>query len=376
MDALILSCSTGGGHNAAGIAVKQELEVRGHHVVMMDPYELVSHGLAVKVANTYVKMAQRMPGVFGLVYSLGALVRHVPGKSPVYYANIAVAKKLKAYLAKHPVNVIIMPHLFPAELITYLKRSGEKLPLTVFIATDYVCIPFTEETDCDYYIVPGEAQIKSFVKRGIERNRILPFGIPVNAFFDERKDRNRERERLGLDQDTYYALLTGGSIGAGNIEQTIRFLLKWMDNKTDNGKLVVVCGNNDKLYKKLQQRYGEKLVLLHKTDQMASYMRACDVFISKPGGLSSTEAAVAGIPYIQIAPIPGCETKNMNYFAKNGMSIAVRHPQMKLAKALDQLNCKENADKMRAKQKTGIPAEARKHICDWLEMVLQGGCNV
>ena len=81
-------------------------------------------------------------------------MRKVPGKSPVYYANIAVAKKLSIYLREHPVDVILMPHLYPAELITYLKKRGEKLPLSVFIGTDYVCIPFTEETDCDYYVVP------------------------------------------------------------------------------------------------------------------------------------------------------------------------------------------------------------------------------
>ena len=49
MDALILSCSTGGGHNAAGFAIKEELEYRGHRVTMMDPYELVSHKLATEV---------------------------------------------------------------------------------------------------------------------------------------------------------------------------------------------------------------------------------------------------------------------------------------------------------------------------------------
>ena len=376
MDALILSCSTGGGHNAAGIAVKQELEARGHHVVMMDPYELVSHRLAVRVANTYVKMAQRLPGMFGFVYSLGAIVRRLPGKSPVYYANIAVAKKLKEYLAKNPKDVILMPHLFPAELITYLKRAGEKLPLTVFIATDYVCIPFTEETDCDYYVVPGEPQVKSFTKRGIPGERILPWGIPVNASFDHVTAKDQERIRLGLDPDRYYVLLTGGSIGAGNIEQTIKFLLEWLEENTDHGRLIVVCGNNDRLYRRLRHRYGEELLLLHKTDRMASYMRACDVFISKPGGLSSTEAAVCGIPYIQIAPIPGCEIKNMKYFQKNGMSIAVRHPRMKLAKALNQLNCKRNAELMKEKQKKGIPSDARKHICDWLETILQGGSDV
>ena len=76
MDALILSCSTGGGHNAAGTAIKEELEVRGHHVTMMDPYELVSHKLAEEVGNIYVKMVQHSPKLFGFVYSLGGIVRN------------------------------------------------------------------------------------------------------------------------------------------------------------------------------------------------------------------------------------------------------------------------------------------------------------
>ena len=111
MDALILSCSTGGGHNAAGTAIKEELEVRGHHVTMMDPYELVSHKLAEEVGNIYVKMVQHSPKLFGFVYSLGGIVRNIPGKSPVYYANIRVAKKLRQYLQKSPADVILMPHL-------------------------------------------------------------------------------------------------------------------------------------------------------------------------------------------------------------------------------------------------------------------------
>ena len=98
MEALILSCSTGGGHNAAAAAVKGELEKRGHHVTMMDPYELVSRKLAEEIGALYVRMVQRMPRMFGVVYSLGSVVRRVPGKSPVYYANIRVAKRLRVYL--------------------------------------------------------------------------------------------------------------------------------------------------------------------------------------------------------------------------------------------------------------------------------------
>ena len=78
-------------------------------------------------------------------------------KSPVYYINGRMAKYLDGYLREHPVDVLIMPHLYPAETITYMKRKGMKLPLTVAVMTDYTCIPFWEETDCDYYVLPHEA---------------------------------------------------------------------------------------------------------------------------------------------------------------------------------------------------------------------------
>ena len=61
MDALILSCSTGGGHNAAAAAIKEALTLRGHHAVMLDPYELAGKNLDRKVGNTYIKIAQRTP---------------------------------------------------------------------------------------------------------------------------------------------------------------------------------------------------------------------------------------------------------------------------------------------------------------------------
>ncbi len=74
MEALILSCSTGGGHNAAGKAVAQALESRGHHVTIMDPYQLASDGLALTVGNMYIKLVQKAPRLFGFVYFLGSMV--------------------------------------------------------------------------------------------------------------------------------------------------------------------------------------------------------------------------------------------------------------------------------------------------------------
>lgn len=367
MDALILSCSTGGGHNAAGAALKEELEIRGHHVTMMDPYELVSHKLAEEVGNVYVKMVQRSPKLFGVIYSLGGIVRKIPGKSPVYFANTKVARKLYQYLKNHPVDVILMPHLFPAEIVTYLKKKGVALPVSVFIATDYVCIPFTEETNCDYYVVPGQEQVSDFVRRGIPKEKLRPYGIPVSRSFDEPIDSKQAREILGLDLNEKYILLTGGSIGAGDISKTIRILLDKRHKKTIDMKLIVVCGNNEKLYQNLRKKYGDRLILMRRTNRMELYMRACNIFISKPGGLSSTEAATAQIPYIHLSPIPGCESKNVKYFAKTGMSIALRHPRLELKKALEKLSNPECVERMKLAQRNNIPLNARTQICDWLE---------
>lgn len=367
MDALILSCSTGGGHNAAGFALKEELIARGHHVDMMDPYALISRKFANQVGNVYVKMVQHSPKLFGAAYSIAGLVRRIPGQSPVYFANIQVAKKLEAYLAEHHYDVILMPHLFPAELITYLKRHEAALPLTVFIATDYACIPFTEETDCDYYIVPGEKQVSDFSRRKIPKEKLLPYGIPTGRAFDEAIGREQARERLGLSQQKTLILLTGGSIGAGSISKAVRILLKTFRRKDIDGRIIVVCGSNERLYRRLAFFYRNRLTLIHKTSQMALYMKACDIFISKPGGLSSTEAAVTQVPYIQISPIPGCESRNMRYFSRSGMSIGVKHMKLQLSGAVSSLLRQERVEKMRAAQAAGIPADSRIRICDWLE---------
>ena len=113
MDALILSCSTGGGHNAAGRAAMEALEARGHHARLLDPYELVSPGLGKKVGDTYVGMVQRAPRMFGCVYSLGELYRKLPIHSPVYWVNENMGGVLETYLRENPCDVILMPHVFP-----------------------------------------------------------------------------------------------------------------------------------------------------------------------------------------------------------------------------------------------------------------------
>lgn len=364
MDALILSCGTGGGHNSACAAIGQALLTRGHRVKTLNPYLLRGEKTADTVNNAYIRLAQKAPSAFGMVYRLGNAYRRLPFASPVYHVNRRMVPYMEEFLRDNPCDAIVMTHLFPAEIITNMKRLGMPVPKTYFIATDYTCIPFTEETDCDYYVIPARELTQEFVSRGIPEERIVPLGIPVQRQFCEETDRREARKRLGLEPEKRYILVAGGSIGAGQIQQIVPLLL---EHYGDTVRLIVVCGNNRALYQSLEQAYADRCTCLGYTTQMADYMHACDLFVSKPGGLSSTEAAVAGAALIHITPIPGCETSNMDFFARNGMCLPVTDPKKQLVEACDRLLDETEREKMQECQRRTIPADAAASICGLVE---------
>ena len=94
MKVLILSCKTGGGHDAAGMALKEELESRGHEGVLFDYLVLAGQKVSETVGDVYVNTVKKTPHVFGAVYSLGMAVSRLTRKSPVYYVNSKMAKYL------------------------------------------------------------------------------------------------------------------------------------------------------------------------------------------------------------------------------------------------------------------------------------------
>ena len=156
MKILILSCDTGEGHNAAGKAVKEAAELRGHNVDMIDMFLLSGKKASHAVGGAYVNIVKHTPRLFGFIYKVGMLITSDHRKSPVYYANALMAKKLSAYIAKHGYDAVVTPHLYPAETLTYLKKKGLLQIPAIAVETDYTCIPFWEETELDYYVTPHE----------------------------------------------------------------------------------------------------------------------------------------------------------------------------------------------------------------------------
>lgn len=371
METLILSCGTGGGHNSAARAILEEVQRRGDKAVLLNPYTLYSIKLAQTIDTSYISMVQKRPRLFGAMYRAGQLYRSLPVRSPVYHVNRWMVPIMEEYLRQNHFDIVITTHLYPAEIMTNLQDRGAAVPKTIFVSTDYVCIPFTEETECDAYVIPAKDLAPDYVRRGIPAEKLYPLGIPTKAAFAGGETKAEARRRLHLDPDKRYALVAGGSMGGGTIRQTIRALMENLSGSPDT-VLILVCGNNRNLYEELAPQARDNILVVGHTDDMAGYLRASDLFVTKPGGLSSTEAAVCGIPILHTAGIPGCETYNADYFSAHGMSVACQDPQEAAARAAALLADPEQCAEMVRRQHERFDGGAAGRICDFARQMVTG----
>ncbi len=366
MKALILSCNTGQGHNTAGKAVQEELLRRGIDCKMLDTLRFGRPKTSRRASRVYVKTTTSFPAAFGAAYKAAGTISSSKRKSPIYLANTFYAGKLYSYIEKEGYDCIVMPHLFPAEAITYIKKHYPLKAACFFVATDYTCIPFMEETCLDRYFIPSEELICEYIDRGMSAEKLVVTGIPVSKRFWSRQDKGDIRCGLGIGTDGPIVLIMTGSMGFGNISGMIRMIGIGLP---EDGKVIVLGGNNEKLKEKLRKEYrgDPRVLVLDFTTQADLYMDICDVLVTKPGGLTSTEAAAKGIPMVHSAPIPGCETRNTAFFAGHGMSVFGRNEKEVGQRVLELLKNKAEQKRMVEAQKHFVHAEAAVSICDYME---------
>ena len=331
MKVLILSCNTGGGHNAAASALKESLNFYHHEAEVLDLMSLGRKHTSALVGGAYVKLVSVFPAGFGALYQLGELVRKFPWKSPVYYANARLGNALADYIVQNHFDAVVTTHLYPAETLTWMKQKGRLTIPCVAVATDYACIPFWEETNCDYYVVPHKDLIPEFASCGIPEEKLLPLGIPVRPAFARPASKEDVRRHLGLPENAPLFLVMSGSMGFGKVHLLAHELVSRLEN---GEQAVIICGNNKKRMRSLRLQFHKNpnVHIIGFTRHVAEYMTAADVLFTKPGGLSSTEAAVRRVPLVHTDPIPGCETKNRAFFVSRGMSVTGAH-QKELAEA-------------------------------------------
>jgi processive 1,2-diacylglycerol beta-glucosyltransferase len=159
----------------------------------------------------------------------------------------------------------------------------------------------------DLYLVPSTEVRRKMVRLGVTEDRIRVTGIPVDLRFAARGDRRAERSALGLAPHRPTVLVMGGNYGLGPLEDAVHALRRLPLGL----QLVVVCGNNRALLRKMNRHFGEDrhVRVLGLTRSVHRLMDAADLLISKPGGLTTSEALAKGLPMVMIEPIPDVDAE-------------------------------------------------------------------
>ncbi len=355
---LLLSCATGEGHNRAARAIAEEALAQGKSCDIADPLAFRSDRVKNAASSIYNGIIKSRPKLFGAIYKVGAIYSSTGLRSPVYYANASYTGSLSGYIDENKIETVICTHLFGMEAMTALSRKNIPAPPSFGVLTDYTCIPFTEETGLNHYFIGHEDMREELVAKGIPSDKITASGIPVSPAFSESVTKEEARERLGIAREGRVVLVMSGGVGCET-------MLPLCDAFAARGGVAVyfLTGHNDELRARVEGYPAEAgLHAVPFTDEVPLYMRAADGVITKSGGLSSTEAAVSGVPLVHLMTIPGCETKNAEFFASRGMSRIARTAEEAARAVLSLLDDPAAARAMVEAQSRHIPKTATKTI--------------
>ena len=319
MKVLVLTCSTGEGHNSAAFAVLESLRDMGALCEVMDAFNLGSSKSSAILTSSFTSIVTRAPTVFGLAYKAGEFYSSTGLPSPIYHANTLYAKNMYEYITENEFDTVVCTHLFPMEALTYIKRKYELNAKCYAVLTDYTCIPFLKDTEMDAYFLPHQALVTECVECGLDKSKLYVTGMPVAKRFHKRMTREEARNYLVIPTERKMYLIMTGGLGCGNVIDLCKEIL---ESTGDDASIYVLAGRNNDLHEDIQNQFfgDERIQTVTFTQRVNIYMKAADVLISKPGGISSTEAAVANVPLIHAMAIPGCESKNAAFFSSMGMS--------------------------------------------------------
>ena len=315
---IILTASTGGGHNKVAQTIKEDLLALGHEVEVVDFLKSQNKIYELIVSHGYELLASKFPTLYGELYKVSNS-DHLNQK-----AIGAIRRSEKAYTKKvieeFKPDIIVTTHPFAAAAIGGLKVNGKISQVVIAIVTDFIAHTAYLSDGIDHYIVGSSFTKKQLERGGIISSRIHAFGIPVSReFYKNETQKNRE----------FTVLVMGGSMGLSQMKEVVEELVK----EISSFKLIIVTGNNRELYDDLKEDYqlqieSGQISLYGFTKEVDKLMDQSHIIVSKPGGLTVSESIVKEKPLIVPFYIPGQEYENLVFLSLHGAAIGVDKPDM------------------------------------------------
>ncbi|MBF0570189.1 MAG: hypothetical protein HQL18_05405 [Candidatus Omnitrophica bacterium] len=313
---LLLHATAGAGHRKAAEAVLNGLKARGYeNVQCVDALEHTNPFFRIAYTGGYEFMVGKLPKLWSVFFDLTDQKWMLPAFRATrrIYNGVNTGGLVKFIKATDP-DVIMTTHFLSTEVCGWLRRTGQIRAKFVTMVTDFDVHKIWLTEGVDLYLVASNYTKSRLVALGVDERKVQVTGIPVDEKFVVPRDKAATRRQLGLKEDVFTVLLSTSSFGFGPIEE-LAGLLKDI-------QLIVICGNNKSLFARLTARGNPLHKICGFVGNMEEMMAASDVMITKPGGLSVSEALANNLPLIFFSAIPGQEAGNVRVLAEHGIGLS------------------------------------------------------
>jgi processive 1,2-diacylglycerol beta-glucosyltransferase len=322
---LVLSVSAGTGHIRAGEALAKAAAAHPAtgEVLHVDALRYTNKMFRRFYGQFYIDLVKSAPQLLGWFYDS----QDEPWKTEKMRLMLDRMNTgpLVRQIKKFKPDITICTHFLPSEILSHLIKHGKvdtQLSVTI---TDYYAHAMWLSRLINHYFVANEESRVQLETIGFPPECITVSGIPIDPVFCEPKERAALREKQDLRNDVPMLLVSAGALGVSSAERIVEVLGKL----TMPVQVVVICGKNEKLRQNVLDqlnRHPEPVAhlsfkVLGYTTEMDEWMKSADLYIGKPGGLTTAEAMSCGLPMVIYQPIPGQEERNSDFLLENGAAV-------------------------------------------------------
>ncbi|HEX7744228.1 MAG TPA: glycosyltransferase [Micromonosporaceae bacterium] len=292
---MVFSASVGAGHDGVTQELARRLRERGFLVDCLDVLDILGERLRRALSEDYRRMLGSAPWIYDVLFAIAQSFR---GAAPITRLLLRPMRSRLLRLLPSDTRAVVSAYPLASQILGPLRRNGQLAVPAITYLTDFGVHPIWIAPGIDAHCAVHEVTRAQASALGGADVRVA--GRLVSAGFEPGSPsaRRRAREQLGLPPEGRLALLVAGSWAVGDLAAAAADVAA-----TGVAVPVVVCAENEPLYRRLQRRCaGHVLGWVH---DMPTLMHAVDVLVENAGGLTALEGMACGLPVVTYRPIPG-----------------------------------------------------------------------
>lgn len=356
--ALILTAKYGSGHIQAANVLANHLREKEIEPIISDLYgesypafSTITQSLLIKSFSTHSSFYK------WFYYGTNKL----NSKGLIQFSSYLGRKRLLELIYTHHPSFILLT--FPLHAASSLIKKARIAIPTYTVVTDYCLHPYWMNPFVHHYFVSSGAVENELLKNRISKKRITVSGIPIRPNFEIPVNRQTISTKFHLDPQRKTITILAGALGVlKNVKNICKLLLRFKGYQ-----IVVICGKNDSLHSSLMPLallFPESFRLFQYVEDIHELFAVSDCLITKPGGITLTEAAAMQVPLILHRPIPGQELENAAYFVNKGAALLSHSIEEVVNHVHTILQNKETSQKMRGALKNIYQRKSAAIIID------------